>query len=219
MNRRIEGRWLYTFLFLFTTTYGFSQEARFGVKGGFNYSTIVGDLTEGINPRLSGHVGVFANFEFSRNFTIQPELLYSSQGFRFNTDLAFIDNLNPGVNDPDFISAVQFNYLSVPVIAQFGLSDRIAVEFGPQFAFLINQVTKIKNFDGNDSNNLNERETSPGNFQLDYGAAVGVVFWVNESLSFSPRFFLGLRNRLNGATGNIQNYNAALQVSANYTFL
>lgn len=207
------------FLFLFIGGYTFSQETRFGIKAGPNYSTVVGDLTEGINPRFSGHIGVFASFEFSRNFTIQPELLYSSQGFRFNTDLAFIDNFNPVVNDPDFITAVQFNYLSVPVIAQFGLSDRIAVEFGPQFAFLINQVTKIKNFDGNDANSLNERETSPGNFQLDYGAVVGVVFWANESLSFSPRFYLGLRNRLNGALGNIQNYNAALQLSVNYAFL
>lgn len=196
-----------------------AQDARFGVKGGANYATIAGDLTEGINPRFSGHLGVYVNFEFSNKFAIQPELLYSSQGFRFNTDLAFIQTANPQLNEPDFTTAVQFNYLSIPLIAQFELSDRFALEFGPQFAFLLNQVTKIKDFDGLDTQNLNERESVSGNFQLDYGAAIGVLLHINDRFSVSPRFYLGLRNRLNGAIGNVQNYNAALQISVNYDFL
>lgn len=208
-----------SFLFLLFPISVESQEARFGVKGGLNYATIAGDLTEGINPRFSGHLGIFVKFEFSDKFAIQPELLYSSQGFRFNTDLAFIQTANPQLNEPDFTTAVQFNYLSIPLIAQFGLSDRIAVEFGPQFAFLLNQLTKIKDFDGLDAQNLNERETVSGNFQLDYGAAVGILVHINDRFSVAPRFYLGLRNRLNGAIGNVQNYNAALQLSVNYDFL
>jgi len=214
----LKGVFLSTFLFLLYPISVCAQESRFGIKGGLNYSTIVGDLTEGINPRLSGHAGVFVRLEFSDKFSIQPELLYSSQGFRFNTDLAFIQTANPQINEPDFTTAVQFNYLSVPVIAQFELSDRIAVEFGPQFAFLLNQVTKIKNFDGLDGENLNDRESVSGNFQLDYGAAVGILVAINDSFSVSPRFYLGLRNRLNGAVGGIQNYNGTLQLSGSYTF-
>jgi len=215
----LKGVFLSSFLFLLFPISVASQDARVGIKGGLNYATIAGDLTEGINPRFSGHLGVFVNFEFSDKFAIQPELLYSSQGFRFNTDLAFIQTANPQINEPDFTTAVQFNYLSIPVIAQFGLSDRISVEFGPQFAFLLNQVTKIKDFDGLDSQNLNERESVSGNFQLDYGAAVGILVHINDRFSVSPRFYLGLRNRLNGAIGNVQNYNAALQLSVNYGFL
>ena len=215
----LKGVFLSTLLFLLFPISGRSQESRFGVKAGLNYATIAGDLTEGINPRLSGHIGVFVNFEFSGKFSIQPELLYSSQGFRFNTDLAFIQTENPQVNEPDFTTAVQFNYLSLPLIAQFELSDRVAVEFGPQFAFLINQVTKIKNFDGLDAQSLNERESISGNFQLDYGAAIGISVYITDTFSVSPRFYLGLRNRLNGAIGNVQNYNGALQVSVNYSFL
>lgn len=215
----MKGIFLSTFLFLLSPISGVSQESRFGAKGGLNYSTIAGDLTEGINPRLSGHLGVFVNFQFSNKFAIQPELLYSSQGFRFNTDLAFIQTANPQINEPDFTTAVQFNYLSIPLMAQFEISDRFAVEFGPQFAFLLNQVTKIKNFDGLDAESLNERESISGNFQLDYGVAIGVLVYVTDTFSFSPRFYLGLRNRLNGATGNVQNYNGALQLSVNYTFL
>ncbi|MEP3208367.1 MAG: porin family protein [Maribacter sp.] len=214
-----KGLFLSGFLFVLSPMSVGAQEPRLGVKGGLTYATIAGDLTEGINPRLSGHLGVFVNFEFSDKFAIQPELLYSSQGFRFNTDLVFIQTANPQINEPDFTTAVQFNYVSIPLIAQFELSDRIAIEFGPQFAFLLNQVTKIKDFDGLDTQNLNERESVSGNFQLDYGAAVGILVHINDRFSVSPRFYLGLRNRLNGAIGNIQNYNAALQLSANYSFL
>ncbi len=195
-----------------------AQEANFGAKVGLNYSTIIGDLTEGINPRLSGNIGVYVNFRFTDQFAIQPELLYASQGFRFNTDLATIDSGDPRINEPDFTTAVQFNYLAIPLIAQFELNNSLAIEVGPQFAFLLNQVSKIKKFDGLDIDNLNERTSVSGNFQLDYGAAVGVLVSISEAFSLSPRLYLGLRNRLNGSPDNIQNYNGSLQLSANYTF-
>ena len=33
----------------------------------------------------------------------------------------------------------------------------------------------------------------------------------------APRFYIGLRNRLNGLAGNLQNYNAAVQLSVAYS--
>ena len=210
-----KGVFLSTFLFIVTAN-AVAQEPKIGIKGGLNYSTIAGDLTEGINPRLSGHLGVYLNFEFTDKFSIQPELLYSSQGFRYNTDLATIQS-GVSVNNPDFTTAVQLNYLAVPLIVQFELSNRVDLELGPQFAFLLNQVSKVKNFDGTDEQIEEERVSIAGDFQLDYGLAVGVAFNVNEAISISPRLYLGLRNRLNGLGGNLQNYNGALQLSVNYT--
>ena len=196
-----------------------AQEAHFGAKGGLNVSTIVGDFTTGINPRLSGHIGVFINYDFSEKFSFQPELLYSSQGFRFNTDLAFIESDGQSGNETDFTSVVQQNYLSIPLIGQFRLSDRVDLEFGPQFAFFVNEVIKIKNFDGIDAENVEEKETRSGNFQLDYGIAFGIGVHVTEAFSISPRLYLGIRNRLNNSIGDGQNYNLALQLSMNYMFL
>ena len=196
-----------------------AQDAKFGIKGGLNLATITGDFTEGINPRLSGHIGIFVNYEFSDKLSFQPELLYSSQGFRFNTDLAFIESGSPSGNETDFTSVLRQNYISIPIIAQFRLSDRIALEFGPQIAFLLNEATVIKNFDGIDAQNLNERESRSGNFRLDYGAAVGFLIDITEALSISPRLFLGLRNLTNGQIGDPENNNLVLQLSMNYTFL
>ncbi|MFK7811218.1 MAG: porin family protein [Maribacter sp.] len=196
-----------------------SQSTRFGIKAGLNYSSIVGDLTNGIKFRFSGHAGVFLEVEFSDKFSFQPELLYSSQGFQFSTDLLSIQNQGGTADQNDFRTNVQFNYLTVPVLGKFALNDHLDVEFGPQFGFLLNQVTKIKNLDQRDDTLSDDRTSTSGDFQLDYGVAAGVGIRVNEHFSVSPRFYIGLRNRLNGAIGNRQNYNVALQLSANYSFL
>ncbi len=205
-------------LFSFLVYDGNAQETTFGLKGGLNYSSVVGDLTDGIKFRFSGHVGLFLEIAFTEKFQLQPELLYSSQGFQFSTDLASIQNGGGSTGqENDFRTNVQLNYLTVPILGKFLLNDRYSLEFGPQFGFLLNQVTKIKNLDEQDGTNTNERSSVSGDFQLDYGVAAGVAMRINDNFSLAPRFYIGIRNRLNGLP-NAQNYNVALQFSANYSF-
>ncbi len=206
-------------LFSFLVYNGNAQETTFGLKGGLNYSSVVGDLTEGVKFRFSGHGGLFLEIAFSEKFQLQPELLYSSQGFQFSTDLASIQNGGGSTGEEnDFRTNVQLNYLTVPLLGKFALNDRYALEFGPQFGFLLNQVTKIKNLDEQDGEDANQRSSVSGDFQLDYGVAVGLDVRLNNHFSLAPRFYIGIRNRLNGLP-NVQNFNAALQLSANYRFL
>ena len=103
-------------------------------------------------------------------------------------------------------------------MSKFYLNDRFSVELGPQFGWLINQVTKTRNLDGFGASTSYTQRVS-GDFILDYGVAAGVEFRFNDQLSMAPRCYLGLRNRLNGNAMESQNYNIALQVSLNYTFL
>ena len=194
-----------------------AQEAHFGVKGGLNYSSIVGDLTNGMKFRLSGHGGVYLEVDFSNKFSLRPELLYSSQGFQFSTDLNAIENQGGG-DQNDYRTNVQLNFLTVPILGKFEMNDKYWLEFGPQFGFLLNQVTKNKNLDELDGANATSKSKISGDFQLDYGAAVGVGFVLSDQLSVAPRFYIGLRNRLNGLGDNIQNYNASIQLSVNYLF-
>ncbi len=193
-----------------------AQESKFGVKAGLNYSSIVGDLTDGLKFRFSGHGGVFIESEFTRKFSLQTEVLYSSQGFQFSSDLQSIENGGTTFDENDFRTNVQLNYLTVPVLGKFALNGRLDVEFGPQFGFLLNQVSKIKNLDERDGTIPDNRTSTPGRFQLDYGVVAGLDININDALSLEPRFYIGLRNRLNGLGGQLQNYNVAFQVSANY---
>ncbi|MBM1105339.1 PorT family protein [Aurantibacter crassamenti] len=209
---------LFTLLTLIPNVTG-AQEAKFGVKGGLNYSSIVGDLTNGMKFRLSGHGGVYLEVDFSNKFSFRPELLYSSQGFQFSTDLSSIQNQGSSGNENDYRTNVQLNFLTVPILGKFEVGESYWLEFGPQFGFLLNQVTKIKNLDELDGANATSKSKISGDYQLDYGVAVGVGFVLSDQLSISPRFYVGLRNRLNGIEGNLQNYNASIQLSVNYLFL
>lgn len=194
-----------------------AQETRFGLKAGANYSSIVGDLTQGLKFRFSGHGGIFLEIDFSEKFKLQPELLYSSQGFQFSTDLAEIQNGGAVADGNDFRTNVQLNFITVPILGKFALNDKVDVAFGPQFGFLLNQVTKIKDLDQAGTTNADRRSSISGEFQLDYGAAVGLELTLTDNVSISPRFYIGLRNRLNALEG-AQNYNAAIQLSMNYMF-
>jgi len=209
---------LVAFLFAITSA---GQQTRFGLKGGLNYSSVVGDLTEGLKFRLSGHAGVFLEFDISEKVKFQPELLYSSQGFQFSSDLASIQNSvipSPIANQNDFRTNVRLNYLTIPILMKFALGDKSTLQFGPQFGFLLNQVTLIKNLDEIDTTDLTRRSSVSGDFQLDYGASMGLGIQLSDQFEVVPRAYLGLRNRLNGLGGVFQNYNAALQLSLHYHF-
>lgn len=196
-----------------------AQETKYGAKLGFNYSSIVGDLTEGLKFRFSGHGGIFVETEINQKFAIKSELLYSSQGFQFSSDLESIENNEMTLDQTDFRTNVQLNYLTLPVLGKFALSNVLYIEFGPQFGFLLNQVTKIRNLNQADNIVSDNRNTISGNFRLDYGAAAGLDIKINNKFSVAPRFYIGLRNRLNEFAGNLQNYNLAIQLSAAYLFL
>ena len=46
-----------------------------------------------------------------------------------------------------FRNNVQLNFLTIPLLMKFGINDKLDAQVGPQFGFLINQITKTKNLE------------------------------------------------------------------------
>ena len=110
-----------------------AQDLKFGAKIGTNFSKLSGDGTDGDNL-TSFHVGILTELNLIQNFSLQGELLYSSQG----TDL----------DNEDY----KLDYVSLPVLAKLYLiTDKLSLEAGPQFSFLINEdvpdTFRTKTFD------------------------------------------------------------------------
>lgn len=110
-----------------------AQGLDFGVKAGANFAKLDGEGISGDNL-TSFHVGALLELNVFENFSIQPEVLYSSQGTK--------------IEDED----IKLDYLSVPVLAKFYLiSDKLSLEAGPQFSFLVNddvpETFETKSFD------------------------------------------------------------------------
>src|SRR5690606_28120677 len=146
-----------------STTFISAQEfVYFGVKGGVNFSSFTGDgYDDFVDPeeRTSFHLGLLAEIPLSDRFSIQPEVLYSGQGY----DIASRD----GADDVE----LQLDYINVPVLAKFYLFNRFSIEAGPQIGFLVNkEIDTNPSGDGGDIS-LNDDSYKDVDFAVGLGAS------------------------------------------------
>ena len=122
--------------------FGFAnaQDVKYGIKGGLNISNFTGD-TEGFDfkSKAGFNVGGFVEIKLSEKFSIQPELLYSSQG-------AKLENIGDYVDDVFYTGDIKFNfsYINVPVMFKYYVAEKFSIEAGPQIGFLVSAKTKTK---------------------------------------------------------------------------
>jgi opacity protein-like surface antigen len=167
-----------------------AQEVRFGAKAGVNYATFTGDV-EDVDARVGFQVGGFAEIKVSENFSVQPELMYSSVG-------AKTDILGTTVT-------AETNYIIIPVMAKFNVAPKFHLEAGPQVGFL----TSAKYKADNDSIDAKDDFES-----TDFGLNLGLGFDFTENLSAGLRYTFGLSNiAKDNGDDKVQNANFALALS------
>lgn len=119
----------------------------FGIKGGLVISTLQGDQTgvyQGLDKQKSYHAGFYSQFSITKNFSIQPEVLYTRKGFKYEaTDL-------------------QLDYFDVPLLASFRVLDNVSLLLGPQVSVLMTVKENNREMDKEFYNSF------------DYGAAGGI---------------------------------------------
>lgn len=99
-----------------------AQDVEFGIKGGLNFATVIGDNTSKDQIVTAFNLGVMAEIKLSNKFSLQPELMYSGQGYDTNID-------SEGI--------IALNYLNIPFIAKYYATERLSLEAGPQIGFLL----------------------------------------------------------------------------------
>lgn len=146
----------------------------FGIKGGLNYATVTkGNFDDGPAARTSFYLGIMGEIPIVDGvFSLQPELLYSRQGFE----------VNYGILGANYTAEYQLDYINLPVLAKFYLAEGFSIEAGPQFGLKINE-----NVDFNTANNNDGFETNEVN-DFDTSFAVGVTFQFNGGLFINGRY-------------------------------
>ena len=153
-------------LFCIVASSSQAQKITPGIKGGLNIADVSG--INGDN-RLSGHVGLFLHSRINRNWSIQPEILYSGQGQQFTV-----------VNN-EFTLAL--SYIQVPVMFQFYPVKQFYLEFGPQLGFLLSANVK----DDDD-----KVEVDDDYKKVHVGLSFGAGIQVTNMLGFYARYNAGL---------------------------
>ena len=186
--------------------FGFAnaQETKFGVKGGLNVANLTGDEDEDNSSKVGFHVGGFVEIKVSDKFSVQPELLFSTQG----TQAEYSES---GVS---FKAKINLSYLNIPVMAKYYVAEGFSLEAGPQIGFLTSAKYKIES-EGNDS----EVDAKDDFESVDFGVNFGAGYDFTENLSVGLRYNLGLSNVYKTEAGDdFKNSNNVFSVSLGYKF-
>ena len=161
----------------------------FGIKGGLNVSDFLGDIKNN-TFRTSVHLGVFSEIMISDNFSLQPELLYSGQGYS--------GRVLPG------FSRSKYDYINFPVLAKIYIAKKISIEAWPQIGFLVSAKEKTSD----------DKITIPNQKTVDFGLNLGLAYDLKNGVFFQTRYNLGLSNINSGSNVNAFKYtNSVIQVS------
>jgi hypothetical protein len=100
------------------------QDVLFAFKGGLNFTSFRGNNPGGeLSSRTAFNVGDIVEVQLARNFSLQAETQYSSQGA----------SLTNGGNPVE----VKLNYFIVPILLKYIHRSGLFLESGPQFGFLL----------------------------------------------------------------------------------
>ncbi|MFC4817645.1 porin family protein [Flavobacterium sp. GCM10023249] len=175
---------------IFAFSFANAQETKFGVKAGLNMADLGGDDADGIDSKISFHVGGFAEIKLSDKFAFQPELVYSAQGGK-------VDG-----------GTYNFDYLNIPLMAKFYATEQFSIEAGPQVGFLMSG--KIKP-DSGDSVDVKDELKS-----TDFGLNLGLGYNFTENISAGLRYNLGLSQVVDA--DNVDVKNNVFSLSVGYKF-
>ena len=165
-----------------TATVQAQDEVSFGAKGGVNLSTIGGDDFEDPKSRTSFYLGAFVEIPITERFSVQPEVLYSGQGYDIQS--------NDDADDVEF----QLDYINVPVMAKIYIVEGLYAEAGPQIGFNVkSEIDRDPDdFDSGDFD-LNDDAFNT----VDFGVGLGAGYKLNNGLSLNARYTLGLSDVFN----------------------
>ena len=189
-----------TFIILFTFLHANAQTSKreegikFGIKGGINASNFMGDVEDNA-MRYGLHIGLLSEFIINDKVSIQPELLYSAQGFKNETPGAF--------------SKSKFDYILLPVLVKYYVAEKVSIEAGPQVGFLVNSINR------DNSGNVDIKDQSV----VDFGVNFGLGYELSNGIFVSGRYNLGITNVNNtDSSGAFKYTNSVFQLSVGILF-
>lgn len=174
---------------LFFVTCGLSaQQHPVGIKIGGNIASLAGDGTADLSSLVNFHAGFFMEIDLTKDVKVQPELLFTVYGFK----------LDEG-DDP----SVRLNYVALPVIARYVLSEKFSLDAGPQVGLLVTAK--------NGTGSLADVKTDF--FDRDFGINLGASYAISNKVSTSLRYYIGLTDVTRVET---KNQNRAFQLSLQF---
>ena len=120
---------IFLILLLNFSFFGFSQDVKYGVRGGYNISNLDFDNNYSIinKHRNSIYIGFFSNISLGKTVSLMPELQFSAEGAK--------------------AESLHLDYIQAPIFLRFRLSEKIHIGAGPQVGLKVYKYEdNIRNF-------------------------------------------------------------------------
>lgn len=190
-----------------------AQDVKFGTKVGLNISNLTGDI-EDANSKIGFHIGGFAEIKVSDMFSLQPEILYSTQGTKSEQNYSDIS----GGFKLDLTQ--NLSYLNIPVMAKLYVVEKFYIEAGPQVGFLLNAEQKAKATGSYFGQPFNQSQTVDNKDDLnstDFAVNFGLGINLTKNFGAGLRYSLGLSDIDKAdSRSEIQNSNIGISVFYSY---
>lgn len=171
---------LFILLFFFSlNNLNAQSDWKYGVLGGFTISDVNGDTADALNTSSSEsfHAGFTVEFPINKKWSFQTYLLYSEQGFEFDTGMG--------------AGEVELTYINVPFMANYYLIEGLHVSAGPQIGFAVDkELTMADGTKGDIRNVVNS----------DFGLNAGLGYKTKFGLFFNAMATFGITDIFNTRT-------------------
>ncbi|MGV3528766.1 MAG: porin family protein [Flavisolibacter sp.] len=164
-----------------------AQMSGIGVKAGLNLSSITNrDMKPGY------HVGFLAHLRMGQSWALQPEVVYSNQGAKYDLSNGETHTLN-------------LNYINIPFLFQYNATPSLRLQTGPQVGFMTSVHDKVGStetyfFDKNDFKDT------------DFSWSIGASYVGRGGIGVDARYNIGLSDINEGGGATIKNNVAQIGV-------
>lgn len=177
----------------------------FGAKAGVNFASVSEDDDLDTKGKIGFHVGAVVQINISEKFSLQPEVMYSQQGYKF--DYEYVDS---DFSIVDATGVGHLDYINIPIMAGYQVIDGLTVQAGPQFG--INLTAKETYDEGDDFDFKDETQT------LDIALGFGAQYKLPMGLFFQARFTLGMNKIIKDDDFDLDIKNRVAGLSIGYFF-
>jgi hypothetical protein len=179
-----------------------------GPKVGIDYTHQWGN---NINDEsaLNYQIGAFLEYRLNNKFSIAPEVVFATHA---RPKMEWQDWWLSEEPTRDVTTTSQVNYINIPVMLKYYVTQSLSIDLGPQFGFKVYGKSTDK---WKDSNGNWKEKHDIGGRNIDVGLGLGATYNFTERFFVQARYTLGLIPISKG--GEAKNGNA--QLSIGYRFL
>lgn len=208
-----------------TTVNKEKEPIRFGIKGGANSAQFSEQQLSANNQKIGFNAGVFVNIPLSKQFSLQPEVLYNQLGAR--NVLSSPPDVTTGnttvKTQRDFKTTL--NYISVPVMVQFKPVDNFYIEAGPEFSYFVDGKNKgettVTSTTGGiattQRTSVSETINKDDINRFNFGLGLGLGYYFTRNLGINARYVNSL-TKIDKSRPAPENNNRVFQLGLNYKF-